>query len=111
MTAPAAPRAKQPPQVPVTLSHFAAVASLSQMLAKVHGSHSAYLSSWQLRLGSDYQSQSPLGDDECLAGELLVPPVLSPDSDTVVQDAYLHLANSFFQLVPMHFSSLFLSQW
>lgn len=88
-------RVKQPPTGPCDFSPSAVVASLSQMLAKAHGSHSAYLSYWQWRLASDYQSQSPLGDDECLAGKLLVLPVLSLDSDTVVQDAYFHLTNSF----------------
>lgn len=93
---------------PCGFSPFAVVASLFQMLAKAHGSCSAYPSSWQLRSASDYRSQSPLGDDECLARKLLELPVLSLDSDTAVQDAYLHLTD-FFQLVPMHFSSLFLS--
>jgi len=73
------------PTGPCGFSHFAVVASLSQMLAKAHGSHSACLSSWQLRLTSHYQSLSPPGDDECLANKLLVLPVLSLDSDTVVR--------------------------
>ena len=94
-TEPATPRVKQPPTGPCGFSPFAVVVSLSQMLAKAHGSCSAYLSSWQFRSASDYHSQSPPDDDECLARKLLVLPILSVDSDTVVQDAYLHLTNSF----------------
>lgn len=62
------------------------------MIAKAHGSLSAYSPPGNR---DRPVSQSSLGNDDDLARKLLVLPVLSLDSGSVVQDAYLHLTNSF----------------